>query len=118
MRPLFEQFARPSGWLGRIAGSLMAKGADDDRWLVDLLDVQPEDRVLEVGFGPGVAIELMAARASREPVCGVARQPPTRNWQASQAGRIQLRQGTVSALPFPDASFTKALTLHSIYFWP
>jgi len=34
LRPLFEQFARPSGWLGRIAGSLMAKGADDDRWLV------------------------------------------------------------------------------------
>ena len=71
MRPLFEQFGRPSGWLGRIAGSLMAKGADDDRWLVDLLDVQPEDRVLEVGFGPGVAIELLAARASRGRVAGV-----------------------------------------------
>lgn len=27
---------------------------------VHLLDVQPDDRVLEVGFGPGVAIELLA----------------------------------------------------------
>src|SRR3979490_276212 len=88
MRPLFEQFARPSGWLGRIAGSLMAKGADDDRWLVDLLDVQPEDRVLEVGFGPGVAIELIAARATRGLVTGVdsshvmVRQAPNRNVHA------------------------------------
>jgi ubiquinone/menaquinone biosynthesis C-methylase UbiE len=124
MRPLFEQFARPSGWLGRLAGSLMSKGADDDRWLVDLLDVQPEDRVLEVGFGPGVAIELIAARASRGLVAGIdpsdvmVRQASKRNWQAVQAGRVQLRQGTVSALPFPDSSFTKALALHSIYFWP
>jgi hypothetical protein len=61
MRRFFQQFARPSGWLGRIAGSMMAKGAEDDRWLVDLLDVQPDDRALEVGFGPGVAIALIAA---------------------------------------------------------
>jgi ubiquinone/menaquinone biosynthesis C-methylase UbiE len=102
----------------------MAKGADDDRWLVDLLDVQPEDRVLEVGFGPGVAIELIAARATRGLVAGVdpsdvmVRQATKRSWQAVEAGRVQLQQGTVSALPFPDSSFTKALALHSIYFWP
>ena len=124
MRPLFQQFARPSGWLGRIAGSLMAKGTDDDRWLVDLLEVQPDDRVLEVGFGPGVAIELIAARATRGLVAGVdpsdvmVRQATKRNWQAVQDGRVQLRQGSVSELPFPDASFTKVLALHSIYFWP
>jgi SAM-dependent methyltransferase len=124
MRPLFQQFARPSGWLGRIAGSMMAKAADDDRWLVDLLDSQPEDRVLEVGFGPGVAIELLAARVSRGLVAGIdpsevmVRQATNRNRRAVQAGRVQLRQATVSALPFPDGSFTSALTLHSIYFWP
>src|SRR3979411_548681 len=111
MRPLFEQFARPSGWLGRIAGSLMAKGDDDDRWLVDLLDVQPEDRVLEVGFGPGVAIELIAARATRGLVAGVdpsvvmVRQATKRSWRGVQAGRVHLQQGPVSALPFPDSSF-------------
>src|SRR5438105_12614919 len=124
MRPLFQQFARPSGWLGRIAGSLMAKGTDDDRWLVDLLEVQPDDRVLEVGFGPGVAIELIAARATRGLVAGVdssdvmVRQATKRNWQAVQDGPVQLRQGSVSELPLPDASFTKVLALHSIYFWP
>jgi ubiquinone/menaquinone biosynthesis C-methylase UbiE len=124
MRPLFEQFARPSGWLGRLAGSLMSKGADDDRWLVDLLDVQAEDRVLEVGFGPGVAVELIAARATRGLVAGVdpsdvmVREASERNLQSVRAGRVQLRQGTVLELPFPDSSLTKELALHSIYFWP
>jgi SAM-dependent methyltransferase len=124
MRPMFQQFAQPSGWPGRIAGLLMAKGADDDRWLVDLLDLQPDDRVLEVGFGPGVAIELIAAWATRGLVAGVdpsdvmVREATKRNRQPVQAGRVQLLQGIAAELPFPDSSFTKALALHSIYFWP
>src|SRR5207253_9124548 len=95
LRPLLQQFARPSGWLGHIAGLLMAKGADDDRWLVDLLEVQPDDRVLEVGFGPGVAIELIATRATRGLVGGIdpsdvmVQQATKRNRQAVQEGRVQ-----------------------------
>jgi hypothetical protein len=34
-----------------------------------LLDIQPQDRVLEIGFGPGVGIELLARAAQR--VAGV-----------------------------------------------
>lgn len=33
-------------------------------------------------------------------------------------GRAVLRPGTAAALPFPDAHFTKACTVHSLYFWP
>src|SRR5436309_4010136 len=71
LRPLFDQFARPSGLLGRLAGRLMAKGIEDDEWLTSLLEIKPYDRVLEVGFGPGVAIELIAARAANGLVAGI-----------------------------------------------
>ena len=51
------KFRKPTGIFGRIAGNMMAKGnATEARWTVDLLDIQPGDHVLEVGFGPGVAI--------------------------------------------------------------
>jgi len=53
LRPLFEQFGRPSGLLGRLAGRIMAKADADDRWVTDLLEVRPDDRVLDVGCGPG-----------------------------------------------------------------
>ena len=49
------QFHRPHGVGGRLAGSVMAhrrSNRDRNHWVVSLLDVQPTDRVLEIGFGP------------------------------------------------------------------
>jgi SAM-dependent methyltransferase len=102
----------------------MAKGNEDDAWLIRLLEIGPEDRVLEVGFGPGVAIELLAARATDGFVAGIdpsdvmVGQARSRNRSAVEQGRVDLREGTVASLPIPDASFTAALALHSVYFWP
>jgi ubiquinone/menaquinone biosynthesis C-methylase UbiE len=124
LRPLFDQFARPSGWLGRLAGALMAKTEDDDRWIVDLMDVQPADRVLEVGFGPGVAIRLIAERATQGFVAGVdpsdvmLRQATQRNQAAVASSKVELRCGSVESLPYSDAAFDKVVALHSLYFWP
>jgi SAM-dependent methyltransferase len=124
LRPLFEQFARPSGLLGRLAGRIMSKSDADDRWIVGLLDVQPNDRVLDVGCGPGVLVELISARATAGRVCGVdpsdvmLRQAASRNQEAVRAGRVELRRGEAAKLPYPDGQFTKACSTHSIYFWP
>ncbi|MFI7439401.1 hypothetical protein [Nonomuraea indica] len=62
-------------------------------WAVSLLDVQPTDRVLEIGFGPGfgpgVAIAEFADRATRGHVFGIdhsqamVRQAARRNAAAS-----------------------------------
>ena len=118
------QFGRPSGLLGRLAGFFMSRVDADDRWIVELLDVQPRDRVLEIGFGPGVAVGLIAERATAGLVAGVdpsevmVRQAVRRNRAAVRQGRAELRPGTVVELPYPDAHFTKACAIHSLYFWP
>jgi ubiquinone/menaquinone biosynthesis C-methylase UbiE len=102
----------------------MAKTDADDRWIVELLDVQPGDRVLDIGCGPGVTVQLIAERATAGLVCGIdpsvvmLRQAAKRNAAAVQAGRVVLRRAEVSALPFPDSQFTKACAVHSLYFWP
>ncbi len=41
-----------------------------------------------------------------------------RNAAAIRAGRVEIKQGDASALPYPDASFDRAFSIHSIYFWP
>src|SRR6266498_1250124 len=52
---LVRQFGKPSGLLGTIAGLIMrARPSNRERNVrtLVLLDIRPEDHVLEVGFGP------------------------------------------------------------------
>ena len=54
-RRVMGQFGRPSGALGALAGVVMATRASNRRrnaWTVELLEVQPDHQVLEIGFGP------------------------------------------------------------------
>ena len=76
-RSFGRQFARPRGPLGWLVARLMRPGnASLNLWLVELLAVQPQDRVLEVGFGPGVALAALLARASAGFVAGVLMHQP------------------------------------------
>jgi len=59
------QFGHPRGTAGTIAGWVMAhrrSNRERNSWVVSLLDVQPSDRVLEIGFGPGLAIAELSRR--------------------------------------------------------
>jgi len=121
---LWGQFRKPSGVFGRIIGNDMARGNEyAARWTVSLLDIQPESRVLEIGFGPGVAIRYASEKATKGIVVGIDHSQTMvqaalrRNAEAIRAGRIELKQGDVSCLPYPDESFHKVFSIHSIYFW-
>ena len=93
-------------------------------WVIDLLDVQPNDKVLEIGFGPGVGIQLLASPAPAGYIAGVDRskemvaQATTRNKKAIESGRVDLRHGSVASLPFADNTFDKALAINSMQVWP
>ena len=126
MKALVTQFHQPHGIGGRAAGWVMAHRASNRErnvWAAGLLDVQPEDRVLEIGFGPGIAIEAMARRATRGVVIGVdhsgvmVRQATRHNAAAVRAGRVELRLGTAEDLPEFDALFDKILAVNSLMFW-
>jgi SAM-dependent methyltransferase len=126
MRALVAQFHRPHGLGGRAAGWFMAhRGSNRKRnvWAAGLLDVQQDDRVLELGFGPGIAIEAMAQRATRGLVIGLdhsevmVRQATRRNRDAVRAGCVDLRLGDAEALPAFDAPFDKILAVNSLMFW-
>jgi SAM-dependent methyltransferase len=126
MGTVFGQFLRPHGFGGRAAGWVMAtRGSNRERniWAVGLLDVQPHDRVLEIGFGPGIAIQEFARRATNGLVVGVdhsevmVQQARKRNAAAVRAGRVDLRLGSAEALPEFDAPFDKILAVNSLLFW-
>ena len=122
---LGRQFAGPRGPMGWVAGLVMARlNTRANQWMVELLDVGPDDRVVDVGCGPGLAVEAAAARARRGFVAGVDASPlmvaqaSRRNRAAIREGRVEIRRGGAAALSYPDARFTRAASLNSLQFWP
>jgi ubiquinone/menaquinone biosynthesis C-methylase UbiE len=120
-----SQFANPRGLGGWLAGWLMArKNAAMNAAAVDALAVAPGDRVLEIGFGHGRTLALLAERATRGLVAGVdpsevmLAMASRRNRRAIRAGRVELRRGGAAQLPYPDAHFDKAIAVNSVQFWP
>jgi ubiquinone/menaquinone biosynthesis C-methylase UbiE len=93
-------------------------------WVVNLLEIQPDGKVLEVGCGPGVGIELLTRFASAGYVAGVdsstemVEQAKARNTNGIKSGCVDLRYGSVENLPFEDNLFDKALAINSMQVWP
>lgn len=120
-----DRFRQPQGAIGRWAGRLMAIANNGmNTFTAGLMDVQPGDRILEIGFGPGRLIERLAAEAKAGVIAGVdpseimLEQATRRNQESIAEGRVQLREGTVSALPFGDGSFDKVCSVDTLYYWP
>src|SRR5260370_27412232 len=57
---IVAQFKRPSGFWGPAVGWIMASRSSNRRrnaWTVSLLNIESNDRILEIGFGPGIALQ-------------------------------------------------------------
>ena len=124
-RILLPTFGRPEGLPGRLGGIIMARvNRKFAQEIVALLKVRASEKILEVGFGPGVGIELLAAAAPLGQVAGIdpsremVVQARARNAAAISAGRVNLRQGTVENMPFEDDSFDTVLAINSMQVWP
>lgn len=122
-----RQFGQPDGIAGRMAGWVMAhRGSNRQRnlWVVSLLDVQPTDRVLEIGFGPGVAIAELARYAIRGHVYGIDHsavmvgQASRRNASAIRTQRVTLLHTSVDRLPPFEEPLDAILAVNSVGFWP
>lgn len=124
-----RQFGRPRGAAGSVAGWVMAHRSSNrlrNRWVAALLDVQPEEKVLEIGFGPGLAVAELSRRVGPSGhVYGIdhsavmLRQASRRSAAAIRAGRVTLVQGTVDRLPPAlDGPFDAVLAVNSLGFWP
>jgi SAM-dependent methyltransferase len=120
------QFGRPTGFWGRAAGLLMAHRTSNRRrnaWAVSLLDVRRDDRVLELGFGPGLAIRELSRIAAEGYVCGIdhselmLRRAMRLNAEGIDRGVVDLRLGCIEELPAFDEPFDKILAVNATMFW-
>lgn len=119
-----RQHVHPYGLVGHVVGERMVRQHHiETTWTLQLLDIQPRDHVLEIGFGAGKALAHAAGKAMHGHVAGidVSRTMLTharrRNRQALRSGRMTLLQGNVDHLPLGKEQFDKVLSIHTFYFW-
>nr|WP_246605096.1 methyltransferase domain-containing protein [Aquisediminimonas sediminicola] len=90
---------------------------------VDALDLQPGDRVLDLGCGPGDALALILPQVGNGMVYGLdqsammLRQASRKNRAAVRAGRLILCEGVFEKLPFEVGMFDRILASNVMYFW-
>jgi SAM-dependent methyltransferase len=84
---------------------------------VDLLAVEPTDRVLELGCGPGVALAALASRATRGLVVGVDHSLVMIG-QARRRNAAAIRAGRVRVIHAPVEPFDAALAVNTVGMWP
>ena len=123
---IVSQFSHPQGYLGQLAGVIMANrpsNVDRNSWTLELLELEPTDRVLEIGFGPGTAINMASQIVSEGLVVGIDHsetmfyQARKRNKQAMARGKLELYLGSVEMLPSLAGRFDKIYSSNVVQFW-
>jgi ubiquinone/menaquinone biosynthesis C-methylase UbiE len=125
MSILMHQAMKPHGARGVVMGWLMGSlNALQNRATVDALDPPPGGAVLEIGFGPGQALQMLALSRPLGLVAGIDHSElmVARARHRLRANRgdaaLDLRIGDAGDLPFPDDKFDAAFAVNSFHLWP
>src|SRR5690606_16817610 len=93
------------------------------RWAVDVMDVQPNDQVLEIGCGPGAGAELICAKLETGKLFAIDRsesgvdRTKRRNAKHVETGRLTVRQIDLATLRVPVKRLTKVFAFNVNLFW-
>jgi ubiquinone/menaquinone biosynthesis C-methylase UbiE len=93
-------------------------------WGLEHISIANHDTILDVGCGGGRTVNKLAAIATQGKVYGVDYSEESvaftkrTNARWIEAGRVEIRQVSVSQLPFPDNTFDVITGVETHYFWP
>lgn len=124
-KPRVTQCQKPAGWLGRLELRTMnARHSGVTDWGLSHISVEKHFTVLDVGCGGGRTIGKLAVLATEGKVCGVdysadsvmVASKTNRDWIKS--GRVEIREGSVSQLPFAAGTFDLVVAVETHFWWP
>lgn len=93
-------------------------------WGLAHFTIQPHDTILDVGCGGGRTVSKLAAVATQGKVYGVDYSPESvavankTNGKWIDAGRVEIREGSVSQLPFSNGMFDVVTAVETHFWWP
>jgi SAM-dependent methyltransferase len=126
-----SQFGRPRGLLGVVAGRVMSRrpsNRERSRWTVELLELAPTDRVLEIGPGPGLGLAAALAAVGPHSAPGqivgldhsetMLHMAARRLGGAVAEGRVRLVRGDAADPPPDLGTFDAVFSCNVWLFWP
>lgn len=119
------QCQKPTGWLGRlILRNMNSRHSKLTDWGLSHISIEQHSTVLDIGCGGGRTVSKLAAIATQGKVYGVdySKESVTlaksTNRQWIDVGRVEIREGSVSRLPFSEDMFDRVTAVETHFWWP
>ena len=120
-----SQCQKPTGWLGRfVLWNMNSRHSRVTDWGLSKVSIRKPDIILDVGCGGGRTISKLAVSATQGKVYGldyseaaVAVATKT-NRRRIAKGQVDIREGSVSQLPFTDETFDVVTAVETHFWWP
>ena len=121
-----QQARKPSGVFGRLVMSAIFNIGNSklNRFVNEIMSIQENDHILEIGFGTGKLIYEMARQMDQGLIEGVDFSSTMvsiahkRNKKHIAGGKVKLLKGNFDEMSFQKKGFNKACSVNTIYFWP
>lgn len=120
-----NQFRQPGGWLGRwLLGNMNKRHSGVTDWGLSHVAIPRDGAILDIGCGGGRTIAKLAAASGSGTVYGIDHSAESVgmaskvNAELVHSGRILIRQGSVSQLPYADDKFDLVTAVETHFFWP
>lgn len=119
------QCKKPRGWVGRfVLWNMNSRHSRVTDWGLAKVSMEKHFIVLDVGCGGGRTLSKLAAAAREGKVYGVDYSEESvaaskrTNARSLELGRVEVRLGSVSELPFPDSMFDLITAVETHFWWP
>ncbi len=116
-----SQFAKPTGFFGRVLAKGMARGHKDFyKNAAKVINPKNDDIYLEIGFGSGIFIKRYMSHVSK--IAGIdysedmVKLASDINRGLVDSGKAEFKHGYASQLPWVDNEFTVVATIETFFF--
>ncbi|MCE3235471.1 MAG: UbiE/COQ5 methyltransferase [Vampirovibrio sp.] len=120
-----DQLAHPEGAFGDVISDYMNASFNNvNHWALQLMAVQADENILELGFGAGHCIQRLVSDTPANHIVGLdnsalmVAKATALNQVAIQQGRVSLVEGDVRQLPHFDHMFSKVVAINTTMYWP
>ncbi len=96
--------------------NILGRNPRSNTGIVELANVGPGSRILDIGCGAGASLEAAVA-AGADLVCGVDPSPAMVKRAAQRVPEATVKEGSAEHLDFPDNHFNAVWTISTLHHW-